>query len=237
MYGKKSAALRSIALEEILDIAPVMRGSDLALRRAHSLTSETVEPPAELGELFPKGIAVGGTAVIRGNLGWGASTLCYRILAAANDADLYAALLDPARNAMPAALLEAGIWPDRFVLVRPKTATFRDGKLLRGLEALIDGFPLVGILDPLRLGGVPWLQLAARARERRALTILVDEFRLDVNALFYIELSEPEWKRGPDGLLESRSLHVGVTGLGQPRSVKVEIGSKSLSCNHWAYQR
>lgn len=224
MRGKTSAALRSFDFEEILDLAPVMRGSDLAARRAHPTTGEVIEPPAELAKLLPDNIPLGGVAVIKGDSGWGASTLCYRILAAANAAGVYAALFDPAGNAMPAALIEAGVWPDRFVLVRATRSGLPKEKLLRGLGALLDGFHLVGILDPQLLGSVPWARIAARARERGVLVVLAGDARSDVNALFRIDLSAPKWEKGSDGLLISRSVWASISGVGRPRSERVQIG-------------
>lgn len=227
MSGQTSAApklLKTLSFEEILDLAPVMRGSDLAARLAHPISRGTIAPPAELASLLPDQLPLGGIGVISGALGHGGSSLCYRILAAGNEAGGYAALLDPGGHAMPAALIESGVMADRFALVRIRDLGASREALLRGLGALLDGFSLVGILDPHLLRDVPWGRVAARARERRVLVIVVGNAVGDVSPLFHMDLSEPHWERDPGGLLVRRSVWVAVSRSGHPRAERVHIG-------------
>lgn len=227
MSGRTSAATKSVktlGFEEILDLAPVMRGSDLAARLAHPISKGTIAPPAELSRLLPDQLPLGGIGLICGAPGHGGSSLCYRILAAGNEAGGYAALLDPGGNAMPAALIESGVMPDRFVLVRISDLAAPSEVLLRGFGALLDGFSLVGILDPHLLRDVPWRRVAARARARRVLAVVVGSGVGDVSPLFRMDLSEPQWDRNSGGLLIGRSVWVTVSGSGYPRGERVHVG-------------
>lgn len=227
MSWRTSAASKSpntLGFEEILDLAPVMRGSDLAARLAHPVSKGAIAPPGELTSLLSGQLPLGGIGVISGAPGHGASSLCYRILAAGNEAGGYVALLDPGGNAMPVALLESGVMADRFVLVRIRDLDAPREILLRGLGALLDGFSLVGILDPDLLKDVPWRRVAARARERGVLVIVVGNGAAGVSPLFRMDLSEPRWERDPGGLLAKRSVSIAVSGCGYPRSERVLIG-------------
>ncbi|RIK07425.1 MAG: hypothetical protein DCC49_10230 [Acidobacteria bacterium] len=177
--------------------------------------------------MLPEELPLGGIGVVSAAPGHGGSSLCYRILAAGNEAGGYAALLDPRGNAMPAALLESGVWPDRFVLVRIRDLDAPRGILLRGLGALLDGFSLVGILDPQLLKNVPWRRVAARARERRVLAVVVGDGAGDASPLFRMDLSEPQWERDSGGLLSGRSVWVAVSGYGHPRGERIHLGGSA----------
>lgn len=227
MSGQASVApgsLKTLSFAEILDLAPVIRGSDLAARLAHPVSKGTIAPPSELASLLSGQLPLGGIGIISGALGHGGSSLCYRILAAGNEAGGYVALLDPGGHAMPAALIESGIMADRFVLVRIRDLAAPREILLRGLGALLDGFSLVGILDPHLLKDIPWRRVAARARERRVLVVVVGNPIGDISPLFHLDLSEPCWERDPGGILLRRSVWVAVSSSGHPRGERIHIG-------------
>lgn len=210
-------------IEEIVEHSQVMRASDLAA----AIKSEAIDPPDELARLLPSGLPLGSLVAIVGREGSGVATLCYRMLAAATTAGGYVALLDPGSRAMPLAITEAGVDTSRFVLVRPDDSGFSGGvrdRLALALGALLDGFSVVGVLDPHVIGPSLWRRAAGRARERGVLLIAAgNEARESEAASFHLSLDSPAWQLDSGGMLASRTARVSVVGLGLPRSERVSL--------------
>lgn len=215
----------TLSIEEIVEQAPVMHASDLTV----SAGPEALAPPSELSELLSAGLPPGAIVSVSGQAGSGAATLCYRMLAAGTDAGGYVALLDLAGRATPLAVLEAGVDPARFVLVRTRASGGREAgpsrrsRLASALGALLDGFAVVGILDPHLIGAGLWGRVATRARERRVLVIAAGEETPRDVATLHLLLDAPRWQLDAGGLLAARTAMVKVEGVGGERSGRVSL--------------
>lgn len=199
---------------------PVMRASDL-VASSRAGAPGVVEPPTELSGLLPAGISPGSLVAISGREGSGVATLCYRMLASGTAAGGYAALLDPGGRAVPLAVLEAGVDLSRFILVRMDAGASRE-RLASVLGALLDGFSVVGVLDPQIAGASLWRRAAGRVRERKAVLVAAgDVAAVSEAATLLLSLDSPEWQLDAGGMLTSRTARVSVAGSGMPRSERV----------------
>lgn len=211
------ASARSLPRISRIDEIPVGRASDLA--------AASIPAPEELAALLPAGVPLGVLVTIKGVRGVGASTLCYRMLAAGAAAGLYAALLDPLGRCSPAAIAEAGVPIDRFVIIRPPSARRVGGWAAKSLGALIDGFSISGVLDPQVIGERAWSRVAARVREREAVVVAAGPEAPSRVAGIRISLSDPRWRLDVAGRLESRTVAATVEGMAAPRRDQVSLAS------------
>ncbi len=150
--------------------APALSIADLAVRhRPHVLASEENLPlgPALAELLGTPGLRRGSTVVVEGAVGSGATALALALPAAASTDGSWVAAVDLPHLGVVAAG-ELGLAPDRLVLVPDSGGRFATvvGALLDACDVVVAGAP-AALEPPLAR------RLAARARERRAVLVVL----------------------------------------------------------------
>jgi RecA/RadA recombinase len=131
--------------------------------------ARVIPVPGDLGAVFPGGgVQRGAVVAVDGSPGAGATTLVFRLAAAATAAGEWAALVERDATLGGQAAFEAGVALERCAVVRwvPRNtwATV--------VAALLDGLGLVAAEVPFALRLADARRLAARARERGAVLVV-----------------------------------------------------------------
>ncbi len=182
-----------------------------------------------LGALLPGGgLRRGSVVTVCGTVGAGGTSLALHLAAAATAAGEWAAFVTPCSTLGGAAAAEAGVALDRCAFVRQVPPA----RWATVVAALIDGVALVAATVPpgLRLGDAR--RLAARARERAAVLVLIESPLSagsrrtgvwPVEAALRMTAEGSPWSglSAGSGLLAPRKLRVQVEGRGGARRGEV----------------
>jgi len=196
---------------------------------ASSRLLPVVEP---LSSLLPDGaLRRGGTVVVTGSPGWGATSLGLALLTAASTSGHWCAAVgldDPGVVAMA----ELGVDLRRVVFVpRPR------GAWAAATAELFEGVDVVLARPPARVAHTAARRLLARARDRAAVLVVLAEHRDDwpVPSEIALEVTEAAWHA--NGRLVSRRAVVRAVGrgiTGRPRYVSLWLpgaqGAVDVAC-------
>ena len=184
--------------------------------------------PGELSERLPVGgIQRGSVLTIGGVAGSGVTTAAFSLAAAATMVGEWAAVVDPG-SLGGAAAAECGVALERCAVVRG----VEDARWSVVVGALLEGFAVVIAAAPLRLTLGDAQRLLARARERRAILVVLEAvpgmqvgvwpaptaIRVKVAARQRQGLT-----RDGGGLLAASSLSVHVEGKGVPQTSSLAL--------------
>jgi hypothetical protein len=181
---------------------------------------------APLGELLPLGVVQRGTVVVvEGAPGAGSTSLALALVAAATGAGEWAAAVDLDGTLGVEAAAAAGVVLERFPVVRHVTAD----RWATIVAALLDGVTLVLAEAPRRVPAGEARRLAARARERGAVLVVLPasgaRWSGDATTLRLVATGGSWSGLGPGaGVLTERALRVEVGGRGSAaRARRVEL--------------
>lgn len=199
------------------------------IRPAVDAADRSLPVNGSLGALLPGGgLRRGSVVAVGGSVGAGGTSLVLQLAAAATAVGEWAALVDPHSTLGGEAAAEAGVSLDRCAFVRRVPSA----SWATIVAALLDGVALVAATLPPGLRPGDAHRLAARARERAAVLVMIEppptagSRRAAVwpaeTALRLTAEGSP-WPGLLDGsgLLAPRALRVGVEGHGGTRSGEI----------------
>jgi len=200
------------------EIRPVVQAVDRSLPVAGSL-----------GALLPGGgLRRGSVVAVGGSVGAGGTSLVLHLAAAATTAGEWAAFVDPRSTLGGAAAAEAGVSLELCAFVRRVPST----RWATVVAALLDGVALVVATVPPGLHRGDAHRLAARARERAAVLVMIEPppaagsrrataWPAETALRLTAEGSPWPGLLAGSGLLAPRVLRVGVEGHGCTRSGEI----------------
>lgn len=165
----------------------------------------------ELGELLPgAGLRRGSVVTVDGDPGAGATSVAFRLVAAATDAGEWAAAIDLDGTLGGWAAAEQGVALDRFAVVQ----RVPPARWATVVAALLDGVGLVLAEAPAAVRAGDARRLVARARERDAVLVVAGQWPAEAAVRLHAEGSVWRGLEAGAGRLADRALAVRVDGRG-----------------------